>query len=221
MRPFGRILILAACILGALALSSLLRAGPGASMSATPPPYLATLGTPRPYNGGTSIAYQVTLDDEKLRPFLEALQRVDRARLGFRQLSSGITYDLSLNYPDDRDADAGLIGNADSGSVAISFVQQGGVWRWSGEELLMIGPGRYWMGWDEGYWREGASFSCFGECAADPDVARVTVAYSGTSVEPAFPWNYLLPPATAGQNSLNWQEAKDRMDSWHPGATAP
>lgn len=221
MRPFGRILILAACILAALVLSAVIRSGmSGAALDPTVP-YHATLGTPQPYPGGTTVAYRITLDDEKLQPFLAALAQVDRTGLGFRSLSSDVTYDLSLNFPNDRAAEASLVGNADAGSVAISFILKDGAWHWSGEELLLTGPGHYWMGWDEGYWREGASFSCFGSCAAAPDIDRITVAYSGTSDGPVFPWDYLVPQPAIGRDSLSWREAKDRMDSWWPRNTAP
>ena len=104
----------------------------GAALDPTVP-YRATLGTPQPYPGGTTVAYRITLEDEKLQPFLAALAQVDRTGLGFRSLSSDVTYDLSLNFPDDRAVEASLVGNADAGSVAISFILKDAARQWSGK----------------------------------------------------------------------------------------
>lgn len=191
------------------------------SQSPSPPPATATLGTPQPYAGGSWVAYRVAPDEPEIQPFLEAMGRVDRKGLGFRALTADLVYDLSINRSDDRPPDATLNGNGEHGNVSISFRHVDGLWEWSGEEITITGPGHFWMGWDEGYWREVAILSCHNDCALEPTKERVSVAYSGTSEGPTDPWDYLFPRPAIGRNSLTWAEATARMTEWHPGDTAP
>lgn len=189
----------------------------GSPQQAAEPDY----GTPQPYTGGSWVAYRVTVDDPRMSPFLDALAHVDRASLGFRALNADITYDLTVNTPDDRPPEASLIGNSGHGNVSIEFRQVGDAWRWSGEALALTGPGRHWMGWDEGYWPEETLISCLGDCAANPNTDRLTLGYSGTSTAPAAPWDFLPPASASRHQTPTLSETVARMEAWLPGEAAP
>lgn len=178
-------------------------------------------GRPHTYAGGSWVTYRVTVDDTRMRPFLEALARVDRSSLGFRALNADIVFDLALNTPDDRPPEASLIGNGAHGNVSITFRQVDGAWRWSGESLAATGPGRHWMGWDEGYWPEETYTSCLEDCAASPSVDRLTLGYSGTSTAPAAPWDFLPQTSATRGQPPTLHETLTRMADWFPGETAP
>jgi len=86
------------------------------------------------------VPERVSIDDPRLSPVLAAIQRVDRAAMGFTDIPREAKLRMEWRPRAGYDAMLHVYGET---SRTIAFARNGAAWEWIGEQEIFKGPGTY------------------------------------------------------------------------------